>query len=67
MSIYDNVAAGLKLNGYRDRKHLDDVVEKSLMSSALWDEVKDDHPQEIGGQPFRRPAAAPVHCARAGG
>src|SRR5258707_1146114 len=41
MSIYDNVAAGLKLNGYRDRKQLDDVVEKSLVSSALWDEVKD--------------------------
>jgi phosphate transport system ATP-binding protein len=41
MSIYENVAAGLKLNGYRDRKHLDEVVEKSLMSSALWDEVKD--------------------------
>ncbi len=41
MSIYENVAAGLKLNGYRDKKHLDDVVEKSLVSSALWEEVKD--------------------------
>src|SRR6201997_4018837 len=41
MSIYDNVAAGLKLNGYNDRKHLDDIVERSLKSSALWDEVKD--------------------------
>jgi len=41
MSIYDNVAAGLKLNGVRNRKQLDDVVEKSLRSSALWDEVKD--------------------------
>jgi phosphate transport system ATP-binding protein len=41
MSIYDNVAAGLKLNGYRDRKNLDEIVEGSLKSSALWEEVKD--------------------------
>ncbi|HXY48049.1 MAG TPA: phosphate ABC transporter ATP-binding protein PstB [Terriglobales bacterium] len=41
MSIFDNVAAGLKLNGYRDRKHLAEIVERSLQSSALWDEVKD--------------------------
>ena len=41
MSIYDNVAAGLKLNGTRGRKTLDEVVEKSLQQAALWDEVKD--------------------------
>jgi phosphate transport system ATP-binding protein len=41
MSIYDNVAAGLKLNGFRDRHKLDEVVERSLQVSALWDEVKD--------------------------
>jgi phosphate transport system ATP-binding protein len=41
MSIYDNVAAGLKLNGYTNRKRLDEVVERSLKISALWDEVKD--------------------------
>src|ERR1019366_10333008 len=41
MSIYDNVAAGLKLNGFRNRKQLDEVVQKSLHASALWDEVKD--------------------------
>lgn len=41
MSIYDNVAAGLKLNGYRDKKQLDTMVERSLQQSALWDEVKD--------------------------
>jgi phosphate transport system ATP-binding protein len=41
MSIYDNVAAGLKLNGTRSHKTLDDVVERSLQQSALWDEVKD--------------------------
>jgi len=42
MSIYDNVAAGLKLNGVRDRKRLSEVVERSLEMAILWDEVKDD-------------------------
>jgi len=41
MSVYDNVAAGLKLNGVRDRKRLDEAVEKSLKLSFLWEEVKD--------------------------
>ena len=41
MSIYDNVAAGLKLNGIRNRRMLDEVVERSLRSAALWDEAKD--------------------------
>ncbi len=41
MSIYDNVAAGLKLNGFRDRQRLDEIVERSLKQAALWDEVKD--------------------------
>jgi phosphate transport system ATP-binding protein len=41
MSIYDNVASGLKLNGFRDRRKLDEVVQRSLDSAALWDEVKD--------------------------
>jgi phosphate transport system ATP-binding protein len=40
MSIYDNVAAGLRLNGLRGGKRLDEVVERSLMQAALWDEVK---------------------------
>jgi len=42
MSIYDNVAAGLKLNGIRGREKLDRVVERSLKMAILWDEVKDD-------------------------
>lgn len=42
MSVYDNVAAGLKLNGIRNRDRLDQAVRKSLESAALWDEVKDD-------------------------
>ena len=42
MSIYDNVIAGIKLNGGRQRKaELDDIVERSLRSAALWNEVKD--------------------------
>jgi phosphate transport system ATP-binding protein len=41
MSIYDNVAAGLRLNGYRNRHELDKIVEHSLQMAALWDEVKD--------------------------
>jgi phosphate transport system ATP-binding protein len=42
MSIYDNVAAGLKLSAARMKKsELDSVVEKSLRSANLWDEVRD--------------------------
>jgi phosphate transport system ATP-binding protein len=48
MSIYDNVAAGLKLNGFRNRKQLDEMVEKSLQASALWDEVKDSLHKKSG-------------------
>jgi len=40
MSIYDNVVAGLRLNGERDWKKLDQTVERSLKLAALWDEVK---------------------------
>ena len=42
MSIYDNVAAGLKLNGVRDRQRLDRAVKRSLELAFLWDEVKTD-------------------------
>jgi len=48
MSIYDNVASGLKLNGFRKRKVLDEVVERSLKLAALWDEVKDDLKKKSG-------------------
>ncbi len=48
MSIYDNVSAGLKLNGFRNRRELDQVVERSLRHSALWDEVKDDLKKKSG-------------------
>lgn len=41
MSIYENVAYGLKLAGVRNRGILDEAVEESLRHAALWDEVKD--------------------------
>jgi phosphate transport system ATP-binding protein len=40
-TIYQNVSYGLELQGVRDRKRLDGVVEESLRGAALWDEVKD--------------------------
>jgi phosphate transport system ATP-binding protein len=42
MSIYDNVAAGLKLTGATKGRNLDEVVKRSLEQATLWDEVKDD-------------------------
>ena len=42
MSIYDNVAAGLKLTGIRKGKNLDEVVKRSLEQATLWEEVKGD-------------------------
>ena len=48
MSIYDNVASGLRLNGFRNRKALDEIVERSLRRAALWDEVKDDLKRKSG-------------------
>jgi phosphate transport system ATP-binding protein len=41
MSIYDNVAAGLRVNGQRPRVEIDQAVERALRQAALWDEVKD--------------------------
>jgi phosphate transport system ATP-binding protein len=41
MSIYDNVAAGLRLNGVKNKKTLDGIVEASLKGANLWTEVKD--------------------------
>lgn len=52
MSIYDNVAAGLVLNGVRQRAHIDERVVKSLTHAALWQEVKDrlhNSPMSLSG------------------
>jgi phosphate transport system ATP-binding protein len=48
MTIYDNVASGLKLNGFTNRRELDIIVERSLRHAALWDEVKDDLKKKSG-------------------
>ena len=41
MSIYDNIAYGPRTHGIKNRARIDDVVEHSLRSAAIWDEVKD--------------------------
>ena len=48
MSIYDNVASGLKLNGLSNRHELDGIVETSLKKAALWEEVKDTLKKKSG-------------------
>jgi len=48
MSIYDNVASGLKLNGFRHKGILDETVERSLKAAALWEEVKDELKKKSG-------------------
>jgi phosphate transport system ATP-binding protein len=51
-SIYDNVAYGPRIHGIRDKKILDEIVERSLRGAALWDEVKDrlhDHAYGLSG------------------
>ena len=42
MSIFDNIAYGPRLRGLKNKKHLTELVEESLRSAALWEEVKDD-------------------------
>lgn len=41
MSIYDNIAYGPRLHGIKNKKELDEIVERSLKDAALWDEVHD--------------------------
>ncbi len=41
MSIYDNIAYGPRIHGIRSRVKLDEIVERSLMQAAIWDECKD--------------------------
>ncbi|HDT14262.1 MAG TPA: phosphate ABC transporter ATP-binding protein [Candidatus Aminicenantes bacterium] len=40
-SIFDNIAYGLRINGVKDKRRLEEIVERSLQGAALWDEVKD--------------------------
>ncbi|OQM45267.1 phosphate ABC transporter ATP-binding protein [Anoxybacillus sp. UARK-01] len=48
-SVYDNVAYGPRIHGIRDKRTLDEIVEKSLRGAALWDEVKDRLYDNAGG------------------
>jgi phosphate transport system ATP-binding protein len=48
MSIYDNIATGVKLGGGVKRQRLDEIVERSLSQAALWNEVKDDLRKKSG-------------------
>jgi phosphate transport system ATP-binding protein len=48
-SIYENVAYGLRLQGVKNRRILDEAVEKALVGAALWDEVKDRLPDNAMG------------------
>ena len=41
MSVYDNIAYGPRVHGVKNRQKLDEIVERSLIDAALWDEVKD--------------------------
>ena len=41
MSVFENVVAGLRLAGFRNRHRLEEAAERSLRQAALWDEVKD--------------------------
>ncbi len=57
MSIYDNIAYGPRIHGLNSRKKLNEIVERTLRGSALWDEVKDKLKQSAfalsGGQQQR--------------
>ena len=51
-SIFENVAYGPRMHGVKNRKHLAEIVEKSLLDSALWEEVKDrldENAMELSG------------------
>ena len=62
MSIFDNVAAGLRLTGTKRRQPARASCTSSLRAVGLWGEVK-DRLSAPGHRPLRRPAAAPLHRA----
>ena len=67
MSIYDNVASGLKLNGFRNRRGAgrDGGAEPEVGGAVGRGEGRPE--EEVGRQPLRRTATEDVHCPRAGG
>ncbi len=63
MSIYENIAFGVRLHEHLSQSQMDERVEWALDKAALWDEVKDIARPERH-EPVRRAAAAPVHRPR---
>jgi len=63
MSIYDNVASGLKLMDLTTGESLDEIVHGSLDAAALWDEVKDQLHKKSGASLSGGQQAAALHCA----
>ena len=67
MSIFDNVVAGLRLNGIRDKKILAEIAEDSLKMAYLWDEVQNDLKKpaiELSGGQRDSHCARPCNTAR---
>jgi phosphate transport system ATP-binding protein len=62
-TIYENLVFGVKLNGIKDKKMLDEIAERTLKQAALWDEVKDrmnDHALSLSGGQQQRLCIARV-------
>ena len=59
-SIFENIAYGPRVTGLHDHKKLEEIVETSLRSAALWDEVKDNLGKS--GLALWRSAATPLYC-----
>ena len=64
-SIYDNIAYGPRINGIKDKKKLDEIVETSLKQAAIWEEVKGPA-AHVGPEPVGRTAATDLHCPHTG-
>ena len=61
-SIYENVVYGPKIHGIKNRKILDEIVEKSLRGAAIWDEVK-DRLHENAYWTFRWTTTTSLYCS----
>ena len=64
-SIFENVAYGLKIQGIKDKKFLEERVETALRHADLWEEVKDDL-EETGAGAIRWTTTTPLHRPDAG-
>ncbi len=62
-SIYENIVYGPKINGIRDKKLLDEIVERTLNQAAIWGEVK-DRLNENALESFRRTATTIMYSSR---